>query len=169
MKMLKKRTGRLVILGGAKKDKLDNLIQIAKESWKVFIGGKLSIYRHEIEEKIIQEIGEIPDNIIWAELTPDGYDLSDNSIAVLKNLIKISKTVVWCGALGWFEKGYNKGTVEIATALIESNSYIAIGGGDTAASIINLGGKDRIDFLCSAGGALLFSLANGPENLPAVA
>jgi phosphoglycerate kinase len=172
MQSLKKQKGQLVILGGTKKDKLDNLAKISQESWKVFIGGKLSIFREEVEEKIIQELGEIPDNIIWAELSPDGYDLSGSSITILKNLIKLKlkvpKIIIWCGALGWFEEGYIHGTNEIAKAIIESDSYVAIGGGDTAASIIELGGKDKIDFLCSAGGAFLFALAFGPENLPAV-
>jgi len=164
MKILKKRTGRLVIFGGSKEDKLDNLIKIAQESNAVFIGGKLPLFRQKIEEKL----GKIPKNVFWANLNEDGCDLSNDDISTIKTLITIHPTIVWTGALGWFEKGYVNGTTEIATAIIESDAYIAIGGGDTAASIINLGGKDKIDFLCSAGGALLWTLAFDPENLPAV-
>ncbi|MDD4136170.1 MAG: phosphoglycerate kinase [Candidatus Shapirobacteria bacterium] len=164
METLNKRTGRLVIFGGSKEDKLDNLIKIAQQSNAVFIGGKLPLSRQKIEEKL----GKIPQNVFWAQLSENKYDLSSDDISKLKTLITIHPTIVWTGALGWFEKGYKKGTTEITTALIKSKSYIAIGGGDTTASIVDLGGKDEIDFPCSAGGALLFSLANGPENLPAV-
>ena len=152
----------LIIIAGAKDDKTKYLSQLANRSGTIFIGGKLPLSRTKIESS------QTPTNVVWATLTEDSYDLSSQSIIDLKILIQNSKTIVWTGALGWFEKGYNKGTVEIATALIESNSYIVIGGGDTGASIIGLGGKDRIDFLCSGGGALLYALAFGPENLPAV-
>lgn len=164
METLNKRTGILTILAGLKPDKCDYLIKIAQRSSAVFIGGKLPLSRQKIKEKL----GKIPQNVFWAQLTENKYDLNPDDISKLKTLISIHPTIIWTGALGWFEKGYKKGTTEITTALIKSNAYIAIGGGDTAASIIEFGGKNKIDFPCSAGGALLFSLANGPENLLAI-
>lgn len=165
MEILNKRTGILTILAGLKPDKCDYLIKIAQRSSAVFIGGKLPLSRQKIEEKL----GKIPQNVFWAQLTENKYDLNPDDISKLKTLITIHPTIVWTGALGWFEEGYTTGTTEIATALIKSKSHIAIGGGDTGESITRLkGGQKRIDFQSSGGGALLFALANGPENLPAV-
>jgi len=157
MNFLKQQKGRLVILGGAKEDKLNNLVEIARNSQAVFIGGKLPAYK--------EKFGKIP-NVFWAELSENGYDLSNNDISTLEKLITFHPTIIWSGALGWFENGYQKGTITIAKAIAESHAtYKAIAGGDTAASVIDLKLENYIDDIYSGGGVFLELLIT--DDLPA--
>jgi phosphoglycerate kinase len=142
-----------VILGGAKEDKLKYLKELEKIADNILIGGKLP-----------QLIGE--NNVIVANLREDGFDLSDEDINQFKEIIANSGMIVWAGAMGWFEKtDCKKGTLEIARAVAESPAYKIIAGGDTGASIKNLGLLDKIDLIASGGGVMLELLAKG--RLPA--
>lgn len=141
-----------VILGGAKEDKLKYLPDLEKIADHVLIGGKLP--------KLIQSQSQ--EKTFVAKLNKSGIDLSDEDIEDFKKIINISKTIVWAGALGYYELEENrKGTNEIAKAIAESNAYKIIAGGDTSASIANLGLKDKIDFICSGGGVMLEYLTKG--------
>lgn len=160
----KKEKPMVIVLGGAKEDKLKYLDDLVKIADFILIGGKLP--------KIIQTLrpsGTSLDraaNILVAKLREDGLDLSDEDIEKFKKIILRSKTIVWAGAMGFYEnKDCQKGTEEIAKAIAESNGYKIIAGGDTAASIINLGLKNKIDFICSGGGVMLEFLTKG--TLPA--
>ncbi len=147
----------VIVLGGAKEDKLKNVDELVKIADYVLIGGKLPklINNENLNEKIIV-----------AKLREDGLDLSDEDIERFKEKISASRTVVWAGAMGFYEKkDCQKGTEEIAKAIAESKGYKIIAGGDTAASIVNLGLKDKIDFVCSGGGVMLEMLAK--DDLPA--
>jgi phosphoglycerate kinase len=146
-----------VILGGAKEDKLKYLPELEKIADKVLIGGKLPKMREEIETN---------NNVTWAKLRADGLDLSDEDIKLFIGQINSSKTIVWVGAMGFFEdNNCKKGTEEIAKAVANATAYKVVAGGDTAASIENLGLKDKIDFICSGGGVMLEFLTKG--KLPA--
>ena len=101
-----------------------------------------------------------------AKLREDGLDLSDKDIENFKEKIGEAKTIVWAGAMGFYEKeNARKGTEEIAKSVAESNAYKIIAGGDTVASIMSLGLKNKIDFICSGGGVMLEFLTKG--SLPA--
>lgn len=158
MNFLKQQKGRLVILGGTKEDKLNNLVEIAHNSQAVFVGGKLPIYK--------EKFGGIS-NIFWANLTEDGCDLSNDDISTLEKLITLCPTIIWAGALGKFEEvRYKKGTNTIANAIAESHAnYKAIAGGDTKASIIDLKLESYIDDIYSGGGVFLELLIT--DDLPA--
>jgi phosphoglycerate kinase len=148
-----------VILGGAKEDKLKYLPELEKIADKVLVGGKLpKITNYEL--RITNE------KIVWAKLRADGLDLSDEDIKIFIEQINNSKTIVWAGAVGFFEDdNCKKGTIEIAKAVANAEAYKVIAGGDTGASIENLGLKDKIDFICSGGGVMLEFLTKG--KLPA--
>ena len=148
-----------IVLGGAKEDKLKYLGELVKLANGVLIGGKLP--------KIIREQNKtIEKNVVVAELREDGMDLSDKDIARFIELINCSKTIVWAGAMGFYERDdCQKGTEEIARAIAENSGYKVIAGGDTGASIEKLGLKDKIDFVCSGGGVMLEYLVKG--TLPA--
>ncbi len=154
----KKEKPMVVVLGGAKEDKLKYLNSLVKIADWVLVGGKLPRLRpagYDGQSKII-----------WAGLREDGLDLSDEDIKIFKEKIESAKVIVWAGAMGFYEdKNCQKGTEEIAKAIAESNSYKTIAGGDTAASIINLGLKDKINFICSGGGVMLEFLIK--DTLPA--
>ena len=154
----------VIVLGGAKEDKLKNIDDLAKMTDQILIGGKLPTLI-----KTLRPAGTSLDreaNILIANLREDGLDLSNEDIEKFKKIISASKTVVWVGAMGFYEdKNCRKGTEEIAKAIAESKGYKIIAGGDTAASIKNLGLENKIDFVCSGGGVMLEFLIKG--SLPA--
>jgi 3-phosphoglycerate kinase len=145
-----------IILGGAKEDKLKYLDDLEKISDHVLVGGKLP--------KLISENKD--EKVLVAKLREDGLDLSDEDINKFKEIIKVSKTIIWAGAMGLFENASaKKGTEEIAKVVAEAQAYKIIAGGDTGASIRELGLEDKIDYVCSGGGVMLELLTKG--KLPA--
>jgi len=148
----------VILLGGAKEDKLSYLPDLEKIADYVLIGGKLPRLRptgYDGQSKII-----------WAKLRGDGLDLSDDDIGKFKEIISSSKTVIWAGAMGRYEDvNCRKGTEEIARTVAGVAGYKIIAGGDTGASIVNLGLGDKIDFICSGGGVMLEYLTK--RTLPA--
>jgi len=149
---------KTLIIGGAKSDKLDYLSELANIFDHVCLGGKLP----QFTDKLVYA-----PNVFVSTLTPDTFDIDQNSIDHIKNLIENSQTVVWSGAMGFFENENGKnGTIEIAQSLGNCGaSYKVIAGGDTRASIKELNLIDKIDFVSSGGGVLLEFLAKG--KLPA--
>ncbi len=147
-----------VILGGAKEDKMKYLTELSQKADYVLIGGKLPRLRptgYDGQSKII-----------WAGLRSDGLDLSDEDISKFNEIISSSNTVIWAGAMGLYEEENSRnGTQKIAMAVANSPGYKVVAGGDTSASIKDLGLKDKIDFICSGGGVMLEMLVKG--DLPA--
>lgn len=147
-----------VILGGAKEDKLKYLEELEKMADNILIGGKLPLL---VESQKSERL-----KVMVAKLREDKFDLSDEDIENFKKIIAESGMIVWAGAMGWFEKtDCQKGTLEIAKAVAQSPAYKIIAGGDTGASIKNLGLSDKIDLVASGGGVMLELLAKG--RLPA--
>lgn len=155
----------LVILGGAKfETKIPLAEKILDFADNVFIGGAL----HKVSENSfaynkLQEIISNP-----KVLLPEGdllaQDANTKTIAMLEEKIKESKTVLWNGPLGNYEKGFVAGTVALARIIAESDAKVVIGGGDTLASVNDRATKDKISshgFISTAGGAMLDFLANG--------
>lgn len=148
----------VIVLGGAKEDKLSHLSELKSVADKILVGGKLP--------KVIdtKEFGDAKLEI--AELREDGLDLSETDINKFTEQINSANTIVWVGAMGKYEdENCRKGTEEIAKAVANSSAYKVIAGGDTGASIESLGLKDKIDFICSGGGVLLEYLTK--RRLPA--
>lgn len=149
---------KTLIIGGAKDDKLDYLSELANIFDNVCIGGKLPNF----PDKLVYA-----PNVFISRLTDDTFDIDQASIDYIKILIENSQTIVWSGAMGFFENENGKrGTIEIAQGLADSiATYKVIAGGDTHSSIKELSLLDKIDFVSSGGGVLLEFLAKG--KLPA--
>ncbi|MDD2483390.1 MAG: phosphoglycerate kinase [Candidatus Shapirobacteria bacterium] len=162
----KKEKPMVIVLGGAKEDKLKNLKKLSKIADYILIGGKLPKFLNPSADKSASPFDKRETNIVVAGLREDGLDLSDEDIRKFKKIINEAKTIVWAGAMGFYEdKNCRKGTEEIAWAIAECKGYKVIAGGDTAASIVNLGLGNKIDFVCSGGGVILDFLIKG--SLPA--
>ena len=76
----------------------------------------------------------------------------------IKDIIKISKTILWNGPAGYFENlNFAKGSHEIAKKIINKNKsiYSVVGGGDTIAVINQINDIKNFDFVSTAGGAFL--------------
>lgn len=147
-----------VILGGAKRDKLDYVEGLVDLADRVLIGGKLPILRQDSGIAGLDN-----EKVKMAELREDGLDLSERDIESFVATINSSKTVVWAGAMGFFENDNSKkGTEEIARALANSQvAYKVIAGGDTSAAVRGLGLQEKIDYISSGGGVMLEFLTKG--------
>lgn len=144
-----------LVLGGAKEDKIKHLDKLIPLCDQILIGGKLPQLLTLTDPKVVP-----------ATLTPDGFDIDETTIAKFTEIINNSKTIIWAGAMGYYEKPeYQNGTEKIATAIAAADAYKIIAGGDTGASVVKLGIKDKFDFICSGGGVLLEFLVK--HNLPA--
>ena len=84
-------------------------------------------------------------------------DLASKSLFLISNIITESKTVIWSGPLGYFEKKpYDNGTNKIASLINSKKSLISIaGGGDTIAAIKKNKKYKNFTFLSTGGGAFL--------------
>ncbi|HMG51205.1 MAG TPA: phosphoglycerate kinase [Inquilinus sp.] len=99
-------------------------------------------------------------------------DIGPKSVANLKALLAETKTVVWNGPLGVFEKRpFDAGTVAVARAaadLTQAGKLLTVaGGGDTVAALAHAGVEDRFSYISTAGGAFLEWLEG--KDLPGVA
>ncbi len=149
-----------VVLGGAKEDKLKYLPELAEIADRILIGGKLP------KLDLRSQISDLSKKIVWAELREDGLDLSEEDIKKFSEIISSSKTIIWAGAMGLYEQENSRnGTIKMAQAVAGNEGQKIIAGGDTSASIKDLGLKDKIDFICSGGGVMLEMLVKG--DLPA--
>ena len=147
------KRGILLILGGNKKGKLENLDELLKWADKIIITGKLSLFldKNNLNQKI-----EV------AKLRQDGLDIDQENMEMIKREIGLAKTIVWAGAVGKFEDESSEwGSKFVAETVSQSGAYKVIGGGDTRACLKKFGLLDRIDFVCSGGGVLLEWLGGG--------
>ena len=95
-------------------------------------------------------------------ITEDDYilDIGPRTIKKIKDIIKISETVLWNGPAGYFENpNFANGSYEIAKAIVKNNKnksmYSVAGGGDTVALINQINAINDFNFVSTAGGAFL--------------
>ncbi len=97
-----------------------------------------------------------------------GLDIGEKTQALFADAVKTAKTVVWNGPMGVFENPVlAKGTIAVAKALAETDATTIIGGGDSAAAVIQLGFADKMSHISTGGGASLEYLEG--KVLPGVA
>ncbi len=85
-----------------------------------------------------------------------GLDLGPLTVSQFETALKGSKTILWNGPMGVFEKPpFAAGTVGVARAVAGSGAFSVIGGGDTIAAVRLAGVTDRIGYISTAGGAFL--------------
>lgn len=86
-------------------------------------------------------------------------DIGPETIRLFASYIRAAKTLVWNGAMGYFEqKPYDVGTVAIARLVAsraKGTAYGVIGGGETVQVTEQIGMIDDIDFVSTGGGAML--------------
>ena len=103
--------------------------------------------------------GPIDVEVVDADKIPadmEGLDIGDKTQALFADAVKSAKTVVWNGPMGVFENPtLAKGTIAVAEALAETDATTIIGGGDSAAAVIQLGYSDKMSHISTGGGASL--------------
>lgn len=88
-------------------------------------------------------------------------DVGPETIKNLVPVLKKTKLVVWNGPLGYYEGGFDKGTIALMSAIAKSKAVSIIGGGDTAVIVERLGIAKKFTFISTGGGATLEFLADG--------
>ncbi len=85
-----------------------------------------------------------------------GLDIGAKTRELFAEAVKTAKTVVWNGPMGVFENPVlAAGTIAVAKALAETDATTIIGGGDSAAAVIQLGFADNMSHISTGGGASL--------------
>lgn len=86
-----------------------------------------------------------------------GLDIGPQTIAKFSEVITGAKTVVWNGPVGVFEMpNFVKGTRALAETLANAGGVTSIiGGGDTAAAVVQFGLDSKMSHVSTGGGASL--------------
>ena len=98
------------------------------------------------------------------------FDIGLRSAGAFAEVIRSAKTVLWNGPMGVFETPpFDRGTRAVAEALAEATDRGAttiVGGGDSAAAVVEAGLTERMSHVSTGGGASLEFLEGKP--LPGV-
>ncbi|HBH71781.1 MAG TPA: phosphoglycerate kinase, partial [Candidatus Yonathbacteria bacterium] len=98
------------------------------------------------------------DNVSSTEII---VDVGPETIKNLAHILKKTKLVVWNGPLGYYEGGFDKGTITLLNEIAEIKATSIIGGGDTAVVVEKLGLGNKLSFVSTGGGATLDYLSDG--------
>ncbi|EMB22096.1 phosphoglycerate kinase [Treponema denticola] len=103
-------------------------------------------------EAVLVESTDIPDNLM-------GMDVGPKTLALYKEIILSSKSIVWNGPVGVFEfEAFSKGTEETArlvAAATEKGALTIVGGGDSVAAVNKFNLADKMSHVSTGGGASL--------------
>lgn len=96
------------------------------------------------------------------------FDIGPETVSLFASYIKKAKTIIWNGPLGKFEeKVFSHGTVSIARVIASHSrgrAYGVVGGGETVAALEMTKMQAYVDWVSTAGGAMLSYL--GGEKMP---
>ena len=106
------------------------------------------------------KIGEIPEDF-------NAVDIGSATAKRYAEIILASRTVFANGPMGVFEEAQSEhGTRAMFEALAQTRAYTVVGGGDSVTAANKYRAAERLDYLCTGGGALIRFLTG--EELPVV-
>lgn len=181
----------LLVLGGIKfETKIGVLEHFVNTADKVFVGGALAntflaaqgieVGTSPVEQKAIPQIRNVfvgRTNLLLPEdvrilgnevrsITAVGkedfiYDVGPASLVNLSHVIHEMRMILWNGPLGFVEKGYIQGTLDLIDMLANCSAKVVIGGGDTIGFIRRRKIEAEFYHLSTGGGAMLEFMAKG--------
>ena len=129
----------------------NDMIEIAKE---LFNFGKIILPNKVIVADSIDSNSSTIKNIDSVSGSDKIFDI--NLRSNMSEILKNSKTILWNGPIGVFEKGpFQQGTRQLAKAIAESEAFSLAGGGETIAAINKFINKDEVSYCSTGGGAFL--------------
>lgn len=171
------KENKTLIIGGAKVEtKLPVIENFLDKSENILIGGVVAniflktsgidIKKSLSDDRFLIKAKEFLNNS--AVTIPEDYVFSDDMILDIgsktinkfSEIIKKSEIIVWNGPLGKSEiKELSHGTKEIAVAIVNSDAFSVVGGGDTIAFLEKNNLIDKFKYVSTGGGAMLEFLA----------
>ena len=151
-------------------DKLDLAIEILKQAKEKGVQIHIPVdvvaadaFSNEANTQIV-DVKQIPDG--W-----QGLDAGPKSLAIFKQIILDSKTILWNGPLGVFElPTFANGTIQLGEFIAESTAngaFSLVGGGDSVAAVKQFGFEEKMSYVSTGGGAMLEMLEG--RTLPGIA
>ncbi|RTL13866.1 MAG: phosphoglycerate kinase [Flavobacteriaceae bacterium] len=151
-------------------DKLELAIEILKQAKEKGVQIHLPVdvvaadaFSNEANTQVV-DVKNIPDG--W-----QGLDAGPKSLAIFKQIILDSKTILWNGPLGVFEmESFAKGTISLGEFIAESTAngaFSLVGGGDSVAAVKQFGLEPKMSYVSTGGGAMLEMLEG--RTLPGIA
>ena len=135
---------------------------------KLFKGKKLAakillptdvVVKDKSGQPRLRPVGEV-------KKTDSILDIGPETIARYAAIIKSARTLAWNGPMGKFEeKSYRHGTLAIAALIAARSSgraYGVVGGGETIEALQLTKMAEYVDWVSTAGGAMLTYLGGGP-------
>jgi phosphoglycerate kinase len=112
-----------------------------------------------------------PTRVVDGPEIPEGWmalDIGPKTREAFAVIIRGARTILWNGPMGVFETPpFHEGTWAVATAVAASGGTSIIGGGDTAAAVVQAGVSDKMSHISTGGGASLEFLEG--KELPGIA
>ena len=118
----------------------------------------------EYSEKIILPVDhvcatEISDEVpteTLDEVKNIGLDIGPRTVELFAKCLRMSKTIVWNGPVGYSElSNFSSGTKALCEVITNTDALTIVGGGDTAAAAIKFGYKEKFTHISTGGGASL--------------
>ena len=129
----------------------NDMIEIAKE---LFNSGKIILPNKVIVADSIDSNSSTTKNIDSVSGSDKIFDI--NLTSNMSEILKNSKTILWNGPIGVFEKKpFQKGTHQLAKTIAGSDAFSVAGGGETIAAINKFINKDEVSYCSTGGGAFL--------------
>ena len=174
------KDGKTLILGGAKiSTKFPVIKNFLDKSENILIGGAVAnvflkaegvdIKKSLTDDKFLDDASNlinssgnliIPEDYIISDFDEMILDIGPKATEKFLEIIKNSRMIIWNGPLGKAEiEKFSYSSKKIAEAIISSNAFSVVGGGDTIAFIEKIGLIDKFSYISTGGGAMLEFLA----------
>ena len=133
---------------------INDIFKLSKNhSCSIVIPKDVVVGKTTQDDAKIKELHQVSDDDLILDIGP-------KTIENIRNIIEVSKTILWNGPAGYFENShFAKGSFEIGKKIAEKNKldeiFSVVGGGDTVALINNIGIFNSFNFVSTAGGAFL--------------